>query len=501
MLSKVKNYVLPQKWSWCYLTDFTNIVMGQSPSSDTYNRNGDGIPFFQGKAEFGAVYPTIAKYCNAPNKIALAGATLLSVRAPVGPTNLVKEKCCIGRGLAAIHPIGGISSMFVLYLLRGIETDLLKEGTGSTFAAINKRFIEDLEFGLPPLPEQHRIVAKIEELFSELDKGIENLKIAQAQLKVYRQALLKHAFEGKLTAQWREENRDKLETADTLLKRIQAEREQRYRQQLAEWEAAGKQGSKPKAPKILLPLNAEELAGLPELPMEWRWSRLGNFIVSIDAGKSFKCDEREPLANEIGVAKVSAVTWGQYDESESKTCADTSKENEAYLIQLGDFILSRANTIDLVGACVIVRKVTKRIMLSDKTLRLNFDGFKQEYFLEYLRSRIGRKQIMHLSTGNQESMRNIGRDRIRSIVVPICSKIEAQVIVEVLASKLSECDQLDRTITTSLQQAETLRQSILKKAFSGQLVPQDPDDEPASALLARVKMEKSAQSHSKKARI
>ncbi|MEO6823891.1 MAG: restriction endonuclease subunit S [Nitrosospira sp.] len=152
---------MPQGWSRCCLPDFTDVVMGQSPTSDTYNKNGDGIPFFQGKAEFGAIYPTVAKYCNAPNKIALPGATLLSVRAPVGPTNLAKEMCCIGRGLAAIQPVGGISPIFVLHLLRSIETDLSKEGTGSTFAAINKRFVEELEFGLPPLNEQHRIVAKI----------------------------------------------------------------------------------------------------------------------------------------------------------------------------------------------------------------------------------------------------------------------------------------------------------------------------------------------------
>jgi len=380
-----------------------------------------------------------------------------------------------------------------------------------------------IDIPIPPFNEQHRIVAKIEELFSELDKGIEALKIARAQLKVYRQALLKHAFEGKLTAQWRAENPAKLETADALLKRIQQARAQRYQQQLAEWanqspsvpllqrgkptsaatssplssslahpplKKGGRGDLKPKAPKPLPPLTKEELAELPELPEGWGWCKLGDFIESIDAGKSFKCDEREPRADEIGVAKVSAVTWGEYDESESKTCTDTSKENEAYLIRGGDFILSRANTIDLVGACVIARTVSKKIMLSDKTLRIRFDGFSQEYFLQYLGSRFGRKQIMQLSTGNQESMRNIGQERIRSITVPICSVAEADAVIETLAAKLSEVDQLELTLAISLQQAEALRQSILKKAFAGLLVPQDPHDEPASKLLARIKAER-----------
>ena len=183
--------MIPNGWQHCVLPDFANIVMGQSPPSSTYNHSGDGLPFFQGKAEFGDLYPTVNMYCTRPNKVAKQNATLLSVRAPVGPTNLAQQDCCIGRGLAAIHPCGGITPKFLLYLFRSIEPEISGKGTGSTFKAITKSFVESLDFGLPPLPEQHRIVAKIEELFSELDKGIESLKAARAKLDVYRQAVLK----------------------------------------------------------------------------------------------------------------------------------------------------------------------------------------------------------------------------------------------------------------------------------------------------------------------
>lgn len=226
-------------WATCLLPDFCDLEMGQSPNSSTYNSQGVGIPFYQGKSEFGAVYPKPEKYCSQPNKIALPGDTLLSVRAPVGPTNLCPHKACIGRGLAAIRPLDAVDPKFVLYLFRSLEKEIAGKGTGTTFKAITKDFLVNLPLKVPPLAEQQRIVDKIEELFSDLDSGINSLKTAQQQLKVYRQAVLKWAFEGKLTAQWREEQQrqGKLESADTLLAQIKAEREHRYQKELEVWQA------------------------------------------------------------------------------------------------------------------------------------------------------------------------------------------------------------------------------------------------------------------------
>ena len=184
---------LPKGWELKKLGEVCEIIMGQSPPSDTYNVNGQGLPFFQGKAEFTELYPVAQKWCKSPNKIAEPNDILLSVRAPVGTTNIANQKCCIGRGLAAIRYE---NYKFVFYFLRSIERELDEKGTGTTFRAISGETIRATEIPLPPLPEQHRIVAKIEALFSQLDNGIAQLKTAQAQLKVYRQAVLKWAFEG-----------------------------------------------------------------------------------------------------------------------------------------------------------------------------------------------------------------------------------------------------------------------------------------------------------------
>ena len=176
------------------LQDCATIIAGQSPESKYYNSTGEGIPFFQGKADFGELYPKVRVYCSSPTKIAQYNDILLSVRAPVGPTNLSPGTVCIGRGLAAIRPDDSLDLKYLLYYFRYFETQLSAKGTGTTFKAINQKLIKNLEIPIPPLEEQQQIVARIEELFSELDKGVETLQTIKQQLAVYRQAVLKNAF-------------------------------------------------------------------------------------------------------------------------------------------------------------------------------------------------------------------------------------------------------------------------------------------------------------------
>ena len=175
-------------------------------------------------------------------------------------------------------------------------------------------------FCLPPfsLSRQHRIVAKIEELFSELDKGCESLKTARAKLNVYRQAVLKHAFEGKLTAQWREENKDKLETPEQLLARIKQEREARYERQLKEWKIAvkkweegGKPDKKPQRPKKLpkiTDLLPDMTAKLPPLPESWTWEKLGRMTCGVEYGTAAKSATtgRVPVLR-MGISKMQSL--------------------------------------------------------------------------------------------------------------------------------------------------------------------------------------------------
>ena len=183
-------------WSWVKFGDVCDIVMGQSPPSSTYNTEEIGLPFFQGKAEFTELYPVVRKWCSEPNKIAEPLDILVSVRAPVGSSNIANQKCCIGRGLAALRYPD--CNKYIFYYIRLIETELDELGTGSTFKAISSTTLRNVEIPLPPLPEQKKIVEKIEELFSGLDSGVASLKKAKEQIKLYRQSVLASAFNGKL---------------------------------------------------------------------------------------------------------------------------------------------------------------------------------------------------------------------------------------------------------------------------------------------------------------
>ena len=173
------------------LGEIATITAGQSPPGNTYNENGEGLPFFQGKADFGEVHPVTRKWCVAPKKIAEAGDILISVRAPVGPTNVAGDRCCIGRGLAAVRPDEAEALRdFVLWNIKNREPELVAKGQGSTFAAIGQRDLKSLLIPLPPIDEQRRIVGILNRA-----ARIERLRArAQERLREFVPALFVRMF-------------------------------------------------------------------------------------------------------------------------------------------------------------------------------------------------------------------------------------------------------------------------------------------------------------------
>ncbi|MCL2045284.1 MAG: restriction endonuclease subunit S [Oscillospiraceae bacterium] len=160
-----------RKWEMVRLGDVASFNMGQSPSSDSYNNTGEGLPFFQGKTDFGIMYPTVRIYCTKPKKTADKYDILISVRAPVGTVNIATELCCIGRGLAAISQIENISNFkYLYYYLQYKENEIARMGVGSTFKAISKKDLDAIEIPLPPLPVQQKIADVLDRANALIEK-------------------------------------------------------------------------------------------------------------------------------------------------------------------------------------------------------------------------------------------------------------------------------------------------------------------------------------------
>lgn len=166
------------------LKDVCKINMGQSPDSSSYNDNEDGIPFFQGNADFGERYPVTRVWCNAPTKIAQPEDILISVRAPIGALNFAKEECCIGRGLAALTPDRSkVSLEFIYWLLKGKNAELNSKGTGSTFKAISRKVLEEIMVPAIDFDKQHEYAEILEKIYSVIQKHKEELSALDNLIK------------------------------------------------------------------------------------------------------------------------------------------------------------------------------------------------------------------------------------------------------------------------------------------------------------------------------
>ncbi|RIH75232.1 restriction endonuclease subunit S [Meiothermus hypogaeus] len=185
---------LPEGWRWVRLGEISEVIAGQSPPSATYRKAPEGLPFFQGKADFGERHPVATVWCTSPKKTAEAGDILISVRAPVGPTNIADQRCCIGRGLAAIR-VGGLADRdFILWAIRRFEAEIAKRGSGSTFDSLPVDELRNFPIPLPPLETQRRIAAILTEQMGAVEKA---RKAAEEGLEAARklpEACLRSAF-------------------------------------------------------------------------------------------------------------------------------------------------------------------------------------------------------------------------------------------------------------------------------------------------------------------
>lgn len=400
-------------------------------------------------------------------------------------------------GFSILRPSTGLDSKYLYYFCTNQEfvNSLSADQYGVSYPAVKDSQVRGKLIPFPPLNEQQRIASKLEELFSKLENGIESLKTAQQQLKVYRQSVLKHAFEGKLTEQWRKNNPNKLESAEQLLERIQREREARYNQQLKDWKGAvktwednAKVEKKPSKPKLLKNFTAFsdfELKKLPLVPKTWFWGKLGNVTTGVEYGTSSKSSK----TGEIPVVRMGNIQNGRIDWTDLVYTSDSEEINK-YILKKGDILFNRTNSPELVGKTAKYMG-EKPALFAGYLIRVNqiCTIVLSDYLSHFLNSYTAKQHGNSVKTDGVNQS-NINGEKLQNYPFPFTSLSEQLKIVEILEEKLSLTDKSIVDVGRQLAKSEALRQSILKKAFSGQLLQQDPNDEPASELLNRIAKEK-----------
>lgn len=429
-----------EDWVEVVLGEVCKINMGQSPPSSTYNTDKIGLPFFQGKAEFTELHPIVEKWCSEPTKIAEPNDILLSVRAPVGATNVANQKCAIGRGLAAISYT--YDYKYILFFLRLIEKKLDSQGTGTTFRAISGTVLKSQIIPLAPLPIQRAIVRKIENLFASLDKGIADLKTAQEQLKVYRQAVLKKAFEGRFGSAQRPSN------------------------------------------------NLKD----GELPEGWKWVKIKE-VAEINPKLPNK--ENIDLETEVQFLPMKLVEEeiNKIHLTETKLLHEVQKGSYTPFIE-NDIVFAKVTPCMENGKVAVTKKLKNNIGYGSSefhVIRCKEDVLNSYLFYFVVQSKF-RKEAEHEMTG-AVGLRRVPRRFIEEFLIPLPPTLSEQhAIVREIESRLSVCDKVEQEIALAIERSRNLRQSILKKAFEGRLLSeaevtkckQEADYEPASVLLERI---------------
>ena len=363
--------------------------------------------------------------------------------------------------------------------------------SGVGLLRVPTNYMRKVRLPLPPLLEQQAIVVKIEELFTKLDAGINALHKAQSQLKRYRQSVLKAAFEGELTEAWRAEHQDKIESASALLERIlKARREKWEAEQLEQMKAKGKMPKDDKWKAKYKEPVAPDTSNLPDLPDGWEWVKLEQVTYLITKGSSPRWQGFNYVDKGIFFLRSQNVGWGGLNLSNIAYLPEAFNEKEKKsVLQRGDVLLNLVGAS--IGRTAIASDELEGANMNQAValIRLVRNGLDNKFLMTYLISPDAQSIIHEKKVDVARA--NLSLTDVSEFAVPLPPLSEQQAIVSEVDSRLSVADEVEKTITAELKRAEQLRQSILKKAFSGKLVPQDPNDEPASVLLERIKAKKS----------
>ena len=385
-------------------------------------------------------------------------------------------------GFCVLNPSDEIEPRFVFYHVVSDDfvSNLNPLQRGTSYPAVRDDDVLTQRIDLPPLPEQRRIVAEIETQFTRLDAAVAALRRAQANLKRYRASVLRAACSGELVPTEAElaraEGRE-YEPADVLLERVLAERR-------ARWESQEKRRGKYKEPA------APDTSDLPTLPDGWVWATLAQ-LGEVRLGRQ-RSPKRATGPNMRPYMRAANVTWDGLDLTDVKEMDFTPAEYETYGLLPGDILLSEASgSPDEVGKPAVWNGEIDGCCFQNTLIRVRAAFEIVPYLQHHLFSDARSGALGRAARG--VGIHHLGAQRAETWAVGLPPLAEQRRIVAEVERRLSVIQQAEATVEASLQRAERLRQSILRRAFAGELMPQDPDDEPASVLLERIRAQREAE--------
>jgi type I restriction enzyme S subunit len=467
---------LPPGWAWIKLNRVTDKVRKVNPqetlfevfeyvdiSSIDNSCNVITAPkFFQGKdapsrarqelQKDDVVFSTVRPYLrnigyiqdNKPNHLASTGFTVIR------PGHLLLGK------YAFYFTLSDEFIRIVCKLQRGVS-----------YPAVRDNDVLDQFIPLPPLPEQERIVAKIEELFTQLDAATAALKRARGNLKRYRQAVLHAAVTGELTREWRAAH--VAVGGEDVLGRILAERRMRWE---AELRARGKD---PATVKYVEP-KAPDTRSLPALPEGWCWATVEQLMTKMQYGTSEKTHSE---VNGIPVLRMGNIKDGSLDFTNLKYLSEKTRGIAELVLEDGDILFNRTNSAELVGKTALYKGNYPKATFASYIIRVKLVAqFKPEILAYFINSSLGREYIK-LVVSQQVGQANVNGTKLSQMPIPLIPFGEQELIVLEVERYLSLAEQLEKVFSDSLQHINNLRQSILQRAFSGRLLDPLSEEEHA----------------------
>ena len=399
--------------------------------------------------------------------------------ATTGKTSLATathEGAVINEHLFQLRPTEAVDARYLFYFLWSSpgNAEIMKDFRGSAQGGITKSVLDVCEVLVAPLNEQRRIVEKIETMFALLDKGEEALRDVQKLLARYRQSVLKAAVTGQLTADWRAQNTHPLEHGRDLLARILQTRRET-------WDGRG-------IYKEPAPPNTTDL---PELPEGWVWTSLGALISKGPQNGLYLPQSKYGSGTPILRIDDYQVDWIR-PVSELRQVAAEPDDCQKYGLQHGDFVVNRVNSVSHLGKTTLLLEEYAGAVFESNMMRFSAsDRISKEYLGLYLTSDLGRERLIK-NCKHAVNQASINQGDVEATPVPLPPRLEQEEIVQTVSEDSSREIAVLATCKTELARSASLRQSILKDAFAGRLVPQDPTDEPATALLARIKETRAA---------